>query len=270
MNHLKKIFIFLFLLLVLCGASQVKLCSWNLQNFGKSKTDSTIHFIATTLKDFDVVAIVEVVAGPGGAEAVARLADALGRKGSHWDYCISDPTSGSPYRQERYAFLWKTNKVKLKGKAWLEKKYESEIEREPYFADFVAEEKEFTIACFHALPKNKQPETEIKYFKFLPTEYPKKNILFCGDFNCPESHAVFNPLKSMLYAPVLTRQKTSLKRECVNTNCLASEYDNIFYNTKAVTAIQSGVIHFYKNFPTLHRARVVSDHIPVYFEFTVN
>ena len=85
------------------------------------------------------MAIVEVVAGLGGSQAVARLADELNRKGSKWDYSISDPTTGSPSKSERYAFLWKTSKLKKIGAAFLENKYQTEIEREPYLATFSSE-----------------------------------------------------------------------------------------------------------------------------------
>ena len=40
------------------------------------------QFMAETLRDCDVVAIQEVVAGPGGSQAVAKLADELNRKGA--------------------------------------------------------------------------------------------------------------------------------------------------------------------------------------------
>jgi len=267
---MKKIqVLFVFLVFATRVFSQVKLCSWNLQNFGKSKSDSVILFIAENLKDFDLVAIVEVVAGNGGAQAVARLDDALDRTGSSWDYCISDPTSGTT-TVERYAFLWKKDKLKKKGDAWLEKKYQQEIEREPYFATFSSEEKEFTVGAFHARPKEKQPETEIKFFKLFPGEYPEKTLLFCGDFNCPQSHTVFTPLKEMDFKPALNGQKTSLKMECNTGGCLASEYDNVFYNSTRMTPMRSGVVHFYKNFNTLKKARRISDHIPVYFEFFLN
>ncbi len=53
------------------------------------------------------------MAGYGGAQAVARLADELNRKGTKWDYVISDPTSSSAYKTERYAFIWKTSKVTI-------------------------------------------------------------------------------------------------------------------------------------------------------------
>src|SRR5690606_28387992 len=99
----KKLFLF-FIFISLQISAQLKICSWNLQNFGKSKSDSAIEFIANKVNDFDVVTIVEVVAGPGGPQAVARLSDALNRKGQKWDYTISDPTSGKA-GTERYACL---------------------------------------------------------------------------------------------------------------------------------------------------------------------
>lgn len=103
----------------------------------------------------------------------------------------------------------------------------------------------------------------------MPALYPGKTIFFCGDFNCPESHSVFGPLKTMNYKPVLSGQKTTLKNECNGSNCLASEYDNVFYDTTKVTVKRSGVIEFYKSFPTLKIARKISDHLPVFTEFEI-
>ena len=244
--------------------------SWNLENFGKSKSDETIIYIANSLQNYDIIAIQEVVAGYGGVQAVGKLVDELNRKGSKWDCVISDPTSSSAYKTERYAFLWKTKKIKKIGRAWLEKKYHLEIDREPYFCTFEYESKQFTIANFHAITKNKQPETEIKYFKFLPQEYPLLNFIFVGDFNCPQSHTVFNPLKKMGYQSMLVNQKTSLKKKCKNGNCLASEFDNMYFKTSKIIPVNSGIISFYKNFNSLQQARIISDHIPIWLEFSLN
>lgn len=250
--------------------AQTKLLSWNIANFGKSKSEKTILYIANTLKNYDIIALQEVVAGYGGAQAVAKLADELNRKGAKWDYVISDPTSSSAYKTERYAFIWKTSKIKKIGKAWLEKKYQLEIDREPYFCTFQYENKQFTLVNFHAITKKKQPETEIKYFKFLPIEYPALNLIFAGDFNCPQSHTVFNPLKKMGFQSVLINQKTSLKQECKKEICLASEFDNMYYKTSKIKLLNSGIIPFYKNFKSLKEARIISDHIPIWFEFDLN
>lgn len=265
--------ILLFWLLSLFSLSiyaQISICSWNLQNFGSSKNDVEIDFIANTVQAYDIILIQEVVAkDPGGAQAVVRLHNALNRKGAKWNYVISNPTVSSAYKAERYAFIWKS-KITIIGKAWLEKKYGLEIDREPFLATFTFCNKQFTLANFHAITKSKQPETEIKYFKFLPSEYIDKNLVFCGDFNCPQSHTVFNPLKSMGFKPALIGQKTTLKEVCDSSNCLASEFDNIFFNTSKINYIKSGVIPFYNNFLSLKDARKISDHLPIYFQFSIN
>lgn len=262
-----RILLLVFLLFGNVLIAQVKISSWNLQNFGKTKSESEIEFIADVLKDFDVVALQEIVAGYGGSQAVAKLASMLNRKGDKWDYSVSIPTQSTPYATERYAFLWKTVKIKKQGSGWLDQNYINEIDREPYMVSFSYEEQTFTLVNFHAIPKKKQPETEIKYFKFFPFKYPGKNLIFLGDFNVPESHTVFNPLKKKGYFPVLTNQKTTMKMQCVGEECLASEYDNIFYNSKRMKLINSGVVLIYKSFQNMQEVRRISDHIPVWAEF---
>ncbi|UTN04337.1 endonuclease/exonuclease/phosphatase family protein [Flavobacterium bizetiae] len=267
---MKYILSLVLLFFTVLSFSQTKLLSWNLENFGKSKSESELNFIANTVLNYDIVALQEVVAGYGGAQAVAKLAMLLNEKGAKWDYAISNPTSStSSHKVERYAFLWKTSKIKLKGDTWLEKQYHLEIDREPYFATFEINKKTITLVNFHAITKSKQPETEIKYFKFLPAEYPNLNLLFLGDFNCPQSHTVFNPLKKMGYSPILQNQKTTLKQQCKNDICLASEFDNMFYKTSTIEFINSGIVPFHKNFNSLKEARRISDHIPIWFEFSL-
>jgi len=264
-------FVIVFLILLAeFSYSQISVCSWNLKDLGQSKSESELNLIADIIKNYDVIAIQEVVSGSEGPQAVARLHDILNRKGSKWEYSVSNSTSGSSYKSERYAFIWKPSKLTLIGKTWLEEKYNNEIDREPFYATFQSENKRFTLVNFHAITKAKQPETEIKYFKYLPDEYPNLNLIFCGDFNLPQSHTVFNPLKVSGYHPILKNQKTSLRQKCLNDDCLASEYDNIFYNSNKITLVNTGVIHFYKKIITFENARLISDHIPLFFHFKIN
>jgi len=252
------------------GFADITICSWNLKDFGRSKDDAAIRFIASTIKQYDIIAIQEVVAmDPGGAQAVARLSDQLNRMGAKWDYVISDPTTGAnSHKRERYAFIWKTGTVQRIGDPWLEQKFQAEIDREPFFITVRAESRALTIGNFHAITKSMRPETEIKYFKYFPERYPDKNIIFCGDFNLPQSHTVFVPLKKLNYKPILKGQKTSLKQECIADDCLASEFDNMFYNSSKIKFISSEVIHFYREFTDLKKARKISDHAPIVFRFT--
>ncbi len=226
---LKKqaLFLLLFLFLTFLSHAQVSVCSWNIMNLGKSKSDSELDVMANAIKTYDIIAVQEVVAGYGGAKAVSRLAAILNSKGAKWDYAISNSTtSNNPSSRERYAFIWKSASVKKIGNCWLDQNYQTEIDREPFMGTFEYKGKAFTIVSFHAVPKKKNPESEIKYFKFLPKLYPKLNLIFMGDFNCPQSNTVFNPLKNGGYKSVLVNQKTSLRQKCINNDCLASEYDN--------------------------------------------
>jgi hypothetical protein len=150
----RTVFFIIFLLLSFTTTlAQVKLVSWNIQNFGKSKSEVEINFIANTLKAYDIIAIQEVVAGYGGAQAVVKLADELNRKGTKWDYVISDTTSSTPYKKERNAFIWKTAPIKKIGKAWLEKKYHLEIDREPFYCTFEYKKKKLQQLIYTQLQK---------------------------------------------------------------------------------------------------------------------
>lgn len=259
--------ILLFLLLTLSLQAQPTLLSWNLSNLGSTKSDSTILFIAKQIKDYDIVALQEIVVNPSGAQAVAQLANELNRSGMKWDYVISNPTSSSAYKTERYAFLWQTGSVQLVGEPWLEKKYALEIDREPFYATFQYQNKQFTVVNFHAITKKRQPETEIKYFKFLPELYADLNLLFVGDFNCPETHTVFTPLKKIGYASAFENQKTTLRSTCIKEDCLASPYDNMYYRLDKIKIVQQGVLPFYVHFDSLNDARKISDHIPIWIQF---
>ena len=250
--------------------SQTILCSWNIRDFGLSKDDKEILFIARTLKDYDIIAIQEVVAGNGGAQAVARLAEQLNRMGSKWDYVVSDQTSGeSSYKKERYAFIWKSTRVRRIKDPWLDQNYEKEIDREPFFMTFEVQGIELTLVNFHAITKARNPETEVKYFKHFVSKYPSANLIFCGDFNLPESHSVFNPLKDMGFRPAFEGQKTSLRQKCVVNDCLASEFDNVFYHNTTLKVISRAVNHFYASFASMEEALKISDHIPIVVEFTL-
>jgi hypothetical protein len=85
-----------------------------------------------------------------------------------------------------------------------------------------------------------------------------------GDFNCPQSHTVFNPIKNNGFAPILVNQKTSLRQKCMNNDCLASEYDNLFYDIRKFNVKQKGIVPFYTSFSSVKEARKISDHVPIW------
>ncbi len=263
---MKKAFYSLILLLfsiALFGQGDFSLVSWNIRDFGQTKNADEIAIIAKIVRDYDIVAIQEVVAGYGGAQAVARLADELNRLGSKWDYVISDPTQSPPYKTERYAFLWKTSKIKLKN-AWLDEKLSRKIDREPFLAKFQLKGKSFIIANYHSKPHKDHPEEEIKLFYDYPSRFSYP-LIIAGDFNTNSTDAVFNPLYDNGFTSNLINEKTTLKRQCNAQNIYKNHaIDFILYQKKFFHNKASGIIDFVHSCYYLTEARLISDHLPVF------
>lgn len=237
--------------------------SWNIQNLGKTKDDAEIERMANLLRDLDIVAIQEVVAvDPAGAKAVARLADELNRKGARWDYRVSDPTNSSSGKKERYAFLWKTNKVKLMGRPWLDKTFDDIIIREPYLGRFQFGDDNILLVNYHSRVHKEQPEKEIVCFYEYPKMFENEAIVIAGDFNKYVSDEVFQPLRAMGFQPNLEGQKTTLKRKCGRKReYLKHPIDYILVDTTVLEIETAGAIDHVGDCSQIKKARALSDHL---------
>lgn len=248
----------------------VRLVTWNIRDLGGSKNDEEIAAMAEVLRDADLVAVQEVVTSAKGAQAVARLDAALDRTGAAWDYRLSEPTSGDG--SERYAFLWKPSRVEIVGRAWLEPSLRRALDREPFCARFRdrATGQQLLVASLHAVPTSKDPAHEVAYLDRLHTGYRADHVVVVGDFNLDEDDAAFDELRALGYRAALDDQPTSLrrKRRSGPRGHLASEYDNVFYETAPLRMSAAGVLDFTASFASLKAARAISDHLPVYADLT--
>ena len=266
----KTLFLFLVLLHFNVSSQEaISIISWNIRDFGRTKSNEELDEMAEIVRDADIVAIQEVVAGYGGAQAVAKLADNLNRKGSKWDYVISNPTNSTKYVTERYAFIWKTKNIKIKNRGLLIADLDSLVDREPFYLDFYIKGKKLTILNFHSRPHDKNPESEIlaitDYLKINSSQHP---IILAGDFNVNEKELVFNGLKTIGYKASINNQSTTLKQSCDGNDYLNYPIDNIFYS-KNVSKIEGKAIDFVKVCENLEEARKLSDHLPVYLNFSL-
>ena len=252
----------------LTRAQSTKIATWNIANLGDSKDETEIKFIVNTIKNYDIIAIQEVSTSQAGARAVAQIAEALNRRGGKWDYRVSDPTSGEG--SERYAYVWNCSKARLFGKPWLEDSLSQMINREPFLALFICKTDTFLLANLHAVPKSKNPASEISKLYKLDHLYEKHHLIIMGDFNLPADNSAFNSLLKRNIKPALKGQKTSLKMKLNEKGeHLASEYDNILYESDEIEIEETGVNDFSLKFSTLKEARMISDHIPVWGNFKV-
>ena len=268
----KKIIILVLFFFHLNGFSQeqISLISWNIRDFGKTKNSEELDRMAELVRDADILAIQEVVAGYGGAQAVAKLADALNRKGSKWDYVISDPTNSTKYVTERYAFIWKTKNIKIKNRGQLMTDLDSLVDREPFYLDFYIKGQKLTILNFHSRPHDKNPESEIlAIIDFLKTNISRHPTILAGDFNVDEKEAVFEGIKALGYSAAISNQRTTLKYNCDGHNYLNYAIDNIFYS-KNISKVKGATIDFVRVCDNLERARRLSDHLPVFLSFILD
>jgi deoxyribonuclease-1-like protein len=267
---MRKATLFLLLLFTITltfAQNSISILSWNIRDLGQSKSEQELKFIANILKSHDIIALQEVVAGPGGSQAVAQLADLLNRKGTKWDYRISNPTKSPKYKTEKYAFLWKTNKAQLIGRPTLVTELAATVFREPYRATFKVSGQEITILNYHSRRFDEQPEEEVyalsQYFQNQAT----KNWLIAGDFNLSANAPAFNNFKNQGFTPILENQKTTLKRKCTRESVyLYHDIDNIFLNRNHFVIMDCGIIDFVNGCENLRAARFISDHVPVFLE----
>lgn len=237
--------LFLFTITYLFAQSPVSIVSWNIRDFGKSKSSEELEFIANILKSHDIIALQEVVAGPGGSQAVAQLADLLNRKGTKWDYRISNPTKSPKYKTEKYAFLWKTKKAQLIGRPMLVQELAATVFREPYRATFKVNGQEITILNYHSRRFDEQPEEEVYALSQYLQIQRTKNWLVAGDFNLSANALAFNNFKNQGFEPILENQKTTLKKKCTKEFVyLYHDIDNIFLNQTHFVVVDCGIIDF--------------------------
>lgn len=253
----------------ICLGQEISLVSWNIRDFGKTKSTEEIERIANILKEYDVIALQEVVAGYGGDQAVTSLAGELNRKGSKWDYSISYATKSPKYKTEKYAYIWKTSKVTIADKASLVRDLESCVFREPYRIKFKVCGKSFTLLNYHSRKHSEGPEIEVQCLTDYIINCENDNVIVVGDFNLSEEHHIFNKLKERGYRACLSGHKTTLKRICVEGHYLSHAIDNIFFDSNNIQHLDTGSIDFVSGCDSLETARKLSDHLPVYISYKI-
>ncbi len=249
----------LLLILYLPVSAKLHILSWNLCNFGKSKDQTELTYIASILKKYDIIAIQEVSASAAGPDAVNRL---IALMSNNWGFVVSDPTNGKG--TERYCYVYKKSKVSLYDDPWLEQRLDTKINREPFMARFVYDNDVYTFATIHTVPTKDQPENEIKWLHTLDQSYPDEHLIILGDFNLTFEHESYDELKKRGFDDAVQNQKTSLKKKPKNGEKFYQSYDHILYETDEIDVLESNRIDFTMDFNSTAEYLQISDHVPVF------
>lgn len=257
----------------ICPVDSRVVGSWNLGNFGRSKTDREYAIMSVVLRAFDVVAVQEVSTSNFGSQAVARLSDELSRKGADWRYALSDRTESVPASSERYAFLYRPSRISVvpKSNAFM-RSLIGYVDREPYRITVSMGKESVQVVNFHAVPAGKKPIREIRALLASEEIRAPGNRIVLGDFNYDGAEM----RKAFADAGYRTFDfgKTSLKTRQDKYGDYASKpYDHIFIKGN-MRVCAYGTIPFpdpilAQNAENAFRdARKVSDHMPIFVAFS--
>ncbi|MBT8100496.1 MAG: endonuclease/exonuclease/phosphatase family protein [Gammaproteobacteria bacterium] len=174
------------------------IASWNIKEFGhtKQRLPEAYFYIAEIVSAFDLVAVQEIKSTLVDLEILVRIL------GSSWDYVINDVTNGRDGNQERSAYLFNRERVRLSGLAgeitlWDDLTADSEVKqlkRAPYITGFKAGWKSFAMVNLHLHPGDSDDDVayraeEVRLLIEVFKEKTKRkhlwtqNIVLVGDFN---------------------------------------------------------------------------------------
>jgi deoxyribonuclease-1-like protein len=266
------------------GADMMRLCSFNVQNWGVNKTNDTP--VMDVLSD-----IIEGrnITGPGGdftgcdiigIQEISKKDDAIGlvvepfigildtRSGKQYSYKLSE------YVGEQYLFIYDSAKVEFTGYEATLTQFGDRIKRPLHAASFRSGGFDFILANIHTSPDNATREIMVleEVIKYLRGQFPGEgDVIVLGDYNADCDYFDENVLTGIRDpAQYLWMIGDSLDTTVSpNTDCT---YDRIVAPRAFITEDftgRSGVFYFgdEMTLPANVKPGDVSDHYPVWAEF---
>ena len=119
----------------------ITIASFNIRIYSNnSRDDEELNYIADVLQKYDLIAIQEL----RDEEVLQRTVDILKTKGKEYGYEISEPVGKGV--KERYAFLYRKDKINTISQGKIYPEQNDEFIREPFYATFKAGNFDFTLS----------------------------------------------------------------------------------------------------------------------------
>ena len=250
----------------------IRIASFNIQVFGEAKLADakSIGILAQIIRKFDVVAVQEVRAKD--ISFMQRFVAQVNAAGVPYDFVIG-PRLGRSDSKEQYVYIYDTTRIELdRVSVYTVKDPDDLLHREPLVAGFRArgpppnEAFTFSLINIHTDPDEVDRELDVLDDVFRAVRDDGRgedDVILLGDLNTRESH-----LGQLGAVPYISYVISGVP---TNTNGKET-YDNILFDRRATTEFlgRGGVLDVMREFNlTLDEALKVSDHLPIWAEFSV-
>jgi deoxyribonuclease-1-like protein len=256
------------------GNDTIRLATFNIQVFGEAKLNDApaMKTIVAILKNFDLIAIQEVRSV--SQDILPHLISLLNADGHHYDYAIG-PRLGRSSSKEQYAFVFDTETIEIdRNQLYTVDDPDDLLHREPLVGWFRARGPDpeqaftFSLATIHTDPDETDQELDVLDDVFFKVrDDPRRgedDVILVGDFNAKAlSLRQLGQVKGLVKV---------VNGETPTNTLHNAQYDNILFHETATTEFtgRGGVFDFLRQYNlSLEQAQRVSDHLPVWAEFSV-
>lgn len=246
--------------------------SFNLQRLGPSKlSDSWVmEKLAAIITRFDVIALQEITSSD--QRTLPQLVEIANRAGGQYSYTISPRIGRTPRYLEQYAFVFDTSRIRSGPEySYVVRDDQDVLHREPFVGRFETNSNPpfgFTLINIHTDPDEIATELDVLADVFVNVrqyEYPEDDVILLGDLNAQPSR--FQKLGAIhgLMPLISDGVFTNTRRNRTLDNILADGQ-----LTREFTG-RAGTIDLEQMFGVqLQDAERISDHLPVWAEFSIN
>lgn len=250
----------------------IHIASFNLQVLGQSKISKphVVDLLSRIIRRYDVVAVQEVCSQD--QSLLPHFVDAINSTGRHYDYVVG-PRLGPAGKLEQYAYIFDTASVEIdRSQIYTVSDPDGLFDREPLVAWFRVRgpEKEeaftFSLVNLHIEPEalaRELPLVDQVISLVRDDGREEDDVILLGDLCAGDREF------QQLYSYSRTRWAIS---HMPTTTRADQQLDNLVFHEQATSEFtgKSGVFDFFTEFNmTLEEALEVTDHLPVWAEFSI-
>jgi len=250
----------------------IRVASFNLDQFQEKKISdpNVTELLLRVLRQFDVIAIQEVTAR--SQDFFPALCDLLNSKGAHYDYVVG-PRIGRSGRTEQFAYLYDRRTIEVdRNQLYTVEDRDQLLTFDPLVGWFRARgpkpQEAFTFSLVNVHVDASEAARELSilddvFFAVRSDGLDEDDVIMLGDFEASDQKLGELGKVPHLLA-VVSKQPTNVRGN--------AQLDNILFDQQSTTEFtgRGGIYDFLREFNlTSEQAQLISDHVPVWAEFSV-